>query len=294
MPRWHLHYFVAVAEELNFRRAAERLHLSQPPLSAQIRTLEEELKVRLFRRSHRGAELTAEGRIFLAHARAVLAAADTARQSALMARKGLVGTLRVGVLALSVMSPTLAPRLSRHFCDFRRKYPAVQLFIDELSTAEQLQRFQKDQLDVGIMRKPLGSLGLESVFIEEHSIILAVPNHHHFARRPRIRWVDFRNEPMVMLHPSLQFGFYDEFLGNCAKAGGTPFGCHYANNFDTLHWLVAAGLGMTLTPNTRQRRSGITLRELPHGLPPVQAALVWKQSNKSPALANFLKCFTSK
>jgi len=290
----HLHYFVAVAEERNFRRAAERLHLSQPPLSAQIRTLEEELEVCLFRRSHRGAELTAEGRVFLAHARAVLAAADTARQSALMAGKGLVGILRVGVLTPSVMSSALTARLARHFCEFRRKYPAVQLSINELPTAQQLQRFQNDQLDVGIMCKPLGSLGLESRFIEEYSIMLAVPKHHHFARRPRIKWVDFRNEPMVMLHPSIQFGFYDEFLGKCARAGGTPFECHYANNFDTVHWLVAVGLGMTLTPDTRQRRSGITLRELPRGLPPMQAALVWKQSNKSPALANFLKCFTSK
>ena len=282
----HLRYFVAVADELSFRRAAERLHVSQPPLSTQIKALEAELGVRLFERLNRGIKLTPEGSVFLTHARTALAAADTARQSAQDAGKGMLGTLRIGV-----MLPIMTVRLARGFLRFRQSYPAIQLSVQELTTAEQVQRLQNDQLDVGIMRPPLGSTGLESRFIEEASLVLAVPKGHRFANQRQISWADFRDEPMVMLQSHLQFGLYNEFLHECAKNGAMPSMGYYASNADTVFWLVSAGLGFTLLAEIGMKHPGAVFCKPPAGLSAARVMLVWKQSNRSPALANFLENF---
>src|SRR5438067_1490337 len=133
----HLRYFVAVAEELGFRRAAERLHLAQPPLSAQIKGLETELGVRLLERSTRVVRLTAAGRVFLDEARLVLAAAERAEQHARRADQGLVGVLRIGVLA-----PAATARFAAILRSYRQKFPGVLFTLHELTSTEQLQRLR--------------------------------------------------------------------------------------------------------------------------------------------------------
>jgi DNA-binding transcriptional LysR family regulator len=284
----HLRYFVAVADVLSFRRAAEHLHISQPPLSTQIKALEEELGVRLFERLGRGIELTPEGLVFLEHARAVLAAVDVAKQAALNAKAGLGGTLRIGTLL-----PMMSGQFAGGILAFRQKYPATQLFISELTSPEQLQRLQDDQLDVGLMRPPMDIQGLETRFVEERTLMLVVPKGHRFANRRRFKWEDFRNEPMVMFEPNLHFGFYDAFLHECAKVDAMPFVSHYANNADTLFWLVSAGFGVTLEADIGWQYPGIVFCKLPSSLPQVRTMLVWKKSNKSPTLSNFIKVFST-
>src|SRR5580704_7283397 len=199
----HLRYFVAVAEELSFRRAAERLHLAQPPLSSQIKDLEIELGARLFDRSTRSVKLTSVGRVFLEEARAVIKASEQAAQTVRRAEQGLVGTLRIGILA-----PAATPRLAQVLRSFRQKYPFVQFSLFELTSVEQLQRLRSDQLDVGLLRPPIGFPELEFLFLEESPMVLAAPAGHRLTKLRSIAWRDFDKEALVLIHPSLQHGYY--------------------------------------------------------------------------------------
>ena len=285
----HLRYFVAVAEELSFRRAAERLHLAQPPLSSQIKDLETELGARLFERSTRSVKLTSTGRMFLEEARAVLMAAERAEQNVRKAENGIIGSLRIGVLA-----PTATPRLARILSSYRQKFPGVQFSLSELTSIEQLRCLRADQLDVGLLRPPVDFPELESIFVEESPMVLAAPARHRLAKLRRIEWTDFHREPLVMIHPTLQHGYYDKFLEFCVKAGATPLVGQYANDVHSKMWLISAGFGIAPTTKTiaETKRPGLVFRELPDGLPLVKTLLVWNRSNASPALRNFLECFT--
>lgn len=286
----HLRYFIAVAEELSFRRAAERLHLAQPPLSSQIKDLEEELGAPLFDRSTRSVKLTAAGKIFLEESRSVLLMAQRAAQNARNARHGLIGPLRIGVLA-----PSATPRLARILNAYRKKYPSVQFSLSEFTSTEQLQRIRDDQLDVGLLRPPVPHPELEFMFLESSPMVLAVPAGHRLAKVRRIEWSDFDHEPLVMINPALQHGYYDKFLEMCAKAGSTPVLGQYANDVHSKMWLISAGFGIGPTTKTiaEIRRPGLVFRDLPPGLPLVETLLVWKRSNTSPVLRNFIECFSA-
>lgn len=283
----HLRYFVAVAEELSFRRASERLRMAQPPLSAQIKGLEEELGVQLFQRSTRSVKLTAAGDILLIQARLVLAAAENAQQQTRNADKGLVGVLRIGVLA-----PTTTSKLAAILRSFRQKFPGIQFVLHELPSLEQIRLLRSDELDVGLLRPPVGFPELESQFFEEAPMVLALPSGHRLAKARQVRWSDFDAETLVMIHPSLQHGFYDSYLALCAKAGAKPVIGQYANDIHSKLWLISAGFGIAPTAKTVAdvKRPGLVFRDLPEGLPPVQTMLVWKKKNASPALLNFLAC----
>ena len=285
----HLRYFVAVAEELNFRRAAARLHLAQPPLSTQIKGLEAELGAKLFERSTRSVRLTATGRVFLDEARVVLAAAERAEQRARKAHLGLVGTLRIGVLATATNN-----RLARILRSYRRSFPGVQISLYHLSSTEQLQRLRRDELDVGLLRPPVSYPELQSQFLEESPMILATPAGHRLARLPRIGWGDFHDEPLVMVHPSLQHGYYDNFLSLCARQGAIPVLGQYVNDVHSKMWLISAGFGIAPTTKTsaETKHPGLVFRELPPGLPLVQTRIVWKRANTSTILQHLLECFT--
>ncbi|HEX3719527.1 MAG TPA: LysR family transcriptional regulator [Verrucomicrobiae bacterium] len=285
----YLRYFVAVAEELSFRGAAEKLHLSQPALSAQVRALEEELKVRLFERNSRSVALTAAGRVFLAEARTVLQAAVQAEQRARMAEHGLTGTLRVGLIS-SIANAWLAGILRK----FLRKFPGVQLSLFDLTSPEQLRRLREGEIDAALLRPPVGFPELAYKFVGESKQVLAVSVGHRLARkREPLAWKDFDGEALVMMHPNFQHGFYDAFMANCAKAGAVPRPSQYANDVQTLMWLIASGFGVAPTVATLSeiKRPGLVFRALPPGLPPVQTVLVWRRHDDSPALANFVGGF---
>ena len=285
----HLRYFLAVAEELSFRRAAERLHLAQPPLSLQIKNLETGLGVKLFERSTRMVRLTTAGRVFLEETRLVLAAAEQAELRVRKAEHGLVGTLRIGVLA-----PTATSRLAAVLRSFRQKHPGVQFSLHEATSVEQLHKLRTDQIDVGLLRPPVAYPELQFHFLEESQMALAVPAGHALAKARKIEWRDFHNEALVLIHPSLQHGYYDPFLNQCAKAGATPVVGQYANDVHSKLWLISAGFGISPTTKTMSevKRPGLIFRDLPPGLPLVQTLLVWKRTNVTPMVQNFIDCFT--
>jgi DNA-binding transcriptional LysR family regulator len=284
----HLRYFVAVAEELSFRGAAERLHMAQPPLSAQIKALEQELRARLFERTTRSVRLTHAGRVFLEEARTVLQASVQAEQRVRDAEHGLAGTLRVGVIA-PMANAWLAGNLRR----FRQRFPGVQISLYDLTSTEQLRRLHAHELDAGLLRPPVGFPELEYLFVGESKQVLAVPVGHRLARKKTLTWADFHGEDLVLIHPSAQHGFYDAFFAECAKAGAKPRPVQYANDIQTKMWLISAGFGIAPTTARLEevKRSGLVFRPMPAGLPPVQTVLAWRRDDTSPVLRHFRDMF---
>jgi DNA-binding transcriptional LysR family regulator len=284
----HLRYFVAVAEALSFRGAAEKLHIAQPPLSSQIKSLEEELRVHLLERTTRSVTLTHAGRVFLEEARAVLAASSQAQQRARDAQHGLAGTLRVGLIA-----PVAGAWLAKILRRFRHHFPGVQLSLFDLTSTEQLRRLHGQELDVGLLRPPVNSSELDYRFIGESRQVLALPSGHRLAKKRRLDWKDFHDQELVLIHPSAQHGFYDPFFAACARAGAVPRPVQYANDIQTKMWLISAGFGIAPTTASlgEVKRPGLVFRSLPAGLPPVQTVLAWRREDPSPVLEHFRKSF---
>jgi DNA-binding transcriptional LysR family regulator len=284
----HLRYFVAVAEELSFRGAAEKLHMAQPPLSSQIKGLEAELHVQLLERTTRSVGLTHAGRVFLEEARAVLAASSQAQQRARDAQYGLAGTLRVGIIA-----PVAGAWLAKILRRFRQNFPGVQLSIFDLTSTEQLRRLHGQELDVGLLRPPINSSELDYRFIGESRQVLALPVGHRLAKKPRLDWKDFHDEELVLIHPTVQHGYYDPFFAACERAGAKPRPVQYANDIQTKMWLISAGFGIAPTTASlgEVKRPGLVFRALPPGLPSVQTVLAWRRGDPSPVLEHFSRSF---
>ena len=284
----HLRYFVAVAEQLSFRGAAEKLNMAQPPLSAQIKGLEDELRVQLLERDTRNVRLTHAGEVFLEQARAVLALAATAEQRAREAEQGVVGTLRVGIIA-----PSANAWLAAILRKFRRQYSGVQLSLFDLTSTEQLRRLRIGELDVGLLRPPVSFPELDYKFVDESRQVLALPAGHSLARKRKLEWADFHNQELVLMHPNEQHGYYDPFFARCAKAGAHPRPVQYANDIQTKMWLISAGFGIAPTTATLSevKRPGLVFRPLPAGLPPVRTILVWRRDDDSPVVTHFRSCF---
>ncbi len=285
----HLRYFTAVADTLNFHRAAEILHLAQPALSSQIKTLEDELGVQLFHRTTRSVTLTHAGRVFLEEARTVLSSAIQAENRARNAEHGLVGHLRIGIIA-----PSANSWLAKILRGFHQSYPGVQLSLFDLTSPEQISRLRNLELDAGLMRPPVGFAEFDSMVVERAGQVLAMPAGHRLSRLKTLTWRDFDGEGLVMMDPRVQHGYYDSFLAACSKGGATPRPVQYAHDIQLKMWLISAGFGVApVTETLRQvKRPGLVFRELPPGLPEVQTVLVWRRNDDSPVLTHFKAAFT--
>jgi DNA-binding transcriptional LysR family regulator len=286
----HLRSFIAVADELNFRRAADKLHIAQPALSAQIKELEKRLEVTLFERTTRSVKLTHAGRVLREEARSVVDVVDRAAHRTRKAEEGLVGTLRLGVIA-----PAMNPSLATVLRDFRKRFPGVQLSIFDLTSPEQIERLRVGELDAGLLRPPIGFPELESVYVEQVEQILALPADHRLAKKKSLTWADFDGENLVVVQPSMQHSYYDPFFAECAKSGAKPVATQYANDIETKLWLISAGFGLAPTAASlaHVQRPGLVFRPLPSKLPDVETVLVWRRNDDSPVLTNFRACFAS-
>jgi len=281
----HLRYFVAVAEELHFHRAAERLHISQPPLSQQIRALEAELGVQLLVRSRRSVELTAAGAVFLREVRGILEAVDAAAETARSVARGEAGRLALGFVG-SAMHGALPGVLRAH----RRAFSEVQLALTELPTAGQLEALLAGRLDVGVIRPPVREPRLAFETIHTEPFVVALPEDHELAARREVALAELAEEPFVLLARREAPGLYAALGQAMSDAGGVPGVVQEAREMQTVVGLVAAGIGVSLVPASvgADEHRGVAYRPIAGTAPTVELALAWRPDDRSPVLAAFL------
>ena len=279
--------FIAVAETLSFRGAADRLRMAQPPLSAAVKRMEGELGVKLFERSSRVVRLTEPGRVFLEEARRTLAQAERAAESARRAAQGLVGNLRVTFVPS--IAHDILPRVLRAF---RQNHPRVDLDLSEAASGRQAMAIRNDQADLALLVPPVAdSSGLIVQPMLHQELVAAIPAGHKLAALKVIRLADMRDEPWVLSPPLQAPGFYSRIATACGKAGFAPRVIQQAVQMDTILGLIAGGLGVCLVPGRLVRpREGVVFRKVKGpGTPvPYQIAGVWRQNDANPSRAAFL------
>ncbi|MDB6078140.1 MAG: LysR family transcriptional regulator [Akkermansiaceae bacterium] len=287
----HIRYFLAVAEELNFTRAAARVGIGQPPLSRQIRDLEEETGAALFLRLPQGVQLSEAGAAFLPEARALLAQAERAREAAQRAARGESGSLRVGFTGSAAFHPRMAVAVRR----FRKKHPGVDLQLREEPTAGLLRRLEDGEADVVFVRpgRERPPEGLQMVELEKEPMLLVLPRG--FATREAVAvglgLKAIAQEPLILFPRSAGPGFYEEILGACRRAGFTPVPGQEAPQMTSIAILVAAGLGVSLVPASlaQIQVSGVVYAPVGQGPAPVsRLCAAVREGRMSPALRNFL------
>lgn len=259
----HLRYFVAVAEELHFGRAAQRLHLAQPPLSQQIRKLEEILGYPLFVRTSRTVRLTAAGEVFLERARRTLRNVQQDMDEARSIGRGDVGSLRVGFIGSSMLTP-----LPAMLGQYRRQFPRVQLQLQEAHTSGVVQSLLKGTLDAGFLRDgdPTKDLVIEPLFSEP--FIAVLPHTHPLAARSSISPRQLCDQPFVFFSPTAGTLAYQKPISLCEQHGFRPQVVQEAPQWLTILRLVGAGLGVTIAPACVQQIAApniacLRLREAP-------------------------------
>jgi DNA-binding transcriptional LysR family regulator len=280
----HLRYFVAVAEERHFGRAAARLRMAQPPLSRQIQALEAELGLVLFERNRRQVELTPAGTTLLDHARGIFEAVDLAVHEAKRASLGESG--RIVVAYPSTFAYSGLPELVRAF---RAKFAAVELVLRELSPQDQLDAIRDHRVDVGFVRAPVDEPGLTTELVRSEPLVAALPSGHPLAGRRSLALALLAKEPFVLFPRARGPAYFDHLVGLCRQAGFTPRIVQEAPQLDIVS-LVAAGLGVSILPSSirRFRRAGIVLRPIVGG-PRTELLVVWSAQNRSAVLREFLE-----
>ncbi|WP_454811765.1 LysR substrate-binding domain-containing protein [Paenarthrobacter nitroguajacolicus] len=239
MDLHHLKYFVVLSEELHFGRAAQRLHMAQPPLSQRIRDLEKELGVLLFHRRRTGVELSEAGALLLEHARGVLDHVAMAQESMRRIRPGASGILQV-----AVPPDTNPAALSTMVSSFGAAAPDVLLNLHELTTVEQVERLRDGELDVAVVRHPLSSVGFESGPLFSRALGVVLNAAHPLASLSSVPLGDLAGNPLIIFPRHMAPTLYDSFLHTCRDAGYLPAAIVHARNQHFTHGLIMAGRGV--------------------------------------------------
>ena len=286
-----LRYFVAVAEELSFTRAAQRLHISQPPLSQQIQALEQELGTRLFDRDRRNVALTEPGRILLEQSRQILAKAEDARAHVRDAAAGFSGVLRLAY----TISVTFHRALPQTLLRFGQCAPKVRMQLQEMYSEPQFTALRADQIDVGFVRDEprheSDARALRLDVIDYESLLLAVPCGHALAGRDSVHFGELANEPFVSQPRELAATLYDRLVQLAGKAGFHPLIRQQAQQINGLLALVAAGIGLALVPASMRvvQLGGVSYVSLEDPDAYLLLAVASRKDNPSPVLAKFLE-----
>ncbi|TPG50591.1 LysR family transcriptional regulator [Rhodanobacter glycinis] len=285
-----LRYFVAVAEELSFTRAALRLHLSQPPLSQQIQSLEQDLGVRLLERTKRHVALTEPGRVFLEQARQILTKADEARSQVTAAAAGYSGQLRLAYTVSVSFHPALPQALLR----YGQIAPNVRLKLSEMYTEPQFAALLAGEIDVGFVRdEPLHAQDarrLRLSVIDREPLLLALPAGHPLAGRSSLRLAEVADDAFVSQPRELAATLYDRLVKLATRAGFQPTIAQHAQQINGLLALVAAGLGLALVPASMRtvRLAGVSYVPLEDSDAYLLLAVACRADDPAPALQQFL------
>nr|WP_239538099.1 LysR family transcriptional regulator [Dyella mobilis] len=287
----HLRYFVAVADTLHFGKAAERLGMSQPPLSQQIRQLEEMVGARLLTRTNRRVALTEPGQLFLQEARDILAKVDRATELAQRAQRGELGELRIGF----TRTVPLSQDIPRAILAFRQQFPAVHLQLEEMMSLQQIDALLERKLHIGILRPNVLPRSLVSKCMFRDPLVAVLPAGH-----PALKRIDGRGklparvlaqEPFVVFARTAGAGVYEHVFSVCRNAGFAPRIAQEAREASTIIGLVAAGLGVSILPAS----CGHVHVEDVHYIPLADADatsevhVVYREDERSPLVPRFIK-----
>lgn len=283
----HIRYFLAVAEEAHFTRAAARLGIGQPPLSQQIKDLEGEIGVQLFRRVPHGAELTDAGHAFLAGVRDMPGEAVAAVRAAQRAARGETGSIRVGFTGSAAFNPRVPAAIRR----FRRLYPEVTLSLREADSNGLVRALRDGSLDAAVLRPDaIAHDGLAIHPLEEEAMIAAVPSAHPAAGpADAIALAALCDAPFILTPRALGPSLFDIAVGACRAAGFEPVLGQSAPQIASVLALVAAELGVTLVPASMRQAAiaGIRYLDLTDVRPVATLALAHRRGDPSAALAHF-------
>lgn len=281
----HLRYFVAVAEELHFGRAAQRLLIAQQPLSRQIRDLEAEIGVNLFHRTKRTIRLTEAGQVFLPEARKTLQQAEHAILLAQQTGRGEIGKFVVGFTGPALN--TVLPKIVRRF---KEKHPNIELGLERLQTNEQVEALRSQQIQAGLLHPPINDDSLRLEVIHREGLVAVLPDSHRLAQSERISISELAHESFIFYPRHVGPVLYDRILGLCQQAGFSPRIVQEVVPQQTILGLVAAEIGVSLLHASAESvaPAGVVLRPLAEPTPELELAVAWNPETTNPVLPAFL------
>lgn len=288
----HLRYFVAVAEELNFTRAAARLGIGQPPLSQQIRDLETELGILLFHRVPHGAELTEAGREFLEEARGILSSAERAKEVARRAHRGETGRLALGFTGSAAFNPVVSATIR----NFRRSWPQVLLSLEEMNTFRLLEKLVRGDLDAAFIRPGMQDPeGVRLRRLPPEPTLIALPASHKLAAETELPLTALANEPFVLFPRGAGLSLYDQIVDSCREAGFEPVIGQSAPQISSVVNLVAADLGVSIVPQSIAQIAleGVVYRPIVGPAPIASLALATPRDSRSTLTRNLLSLLSA-
>jgi DNA-binding transcriptional LysR family regulator len=284
----HVRYFLAVAEHLNFSKAAQQLHIAQPPLSRQIRQLEDDLGVSLFTRNKRKVQLTKAGRVFLDEARKLVVQAGHATEAARHAQQGESGLVRIGIAS------GLGGTVSRVVADHCKHFPAVNVECKDVFSSSQSALLNKREIDVGFLRPPIDRVNLDCELLFEEEFVAVLPQTHRLARRKSIRLKEIADEPLIIFDRSFSSGLYDKILGLYSRQGLTPHFTvtHVEPHEEAGAIMVALGKAVFIGVGAIVTRSvhdiELATVRLNEAEAKIEVYMAWRKDEDSPAVLSIL------
>ncbi|MGE0154586.1 MAG: LysR family transcriptional regulator [Reyranellaceae bacterium] len=272
-----LRYFIAIAEEGSFTKAAARLHLSQPPLSQQIKSLESELGVQLFRRMHDGALLTEAGQCLLREARKIVGQVNYAMREVVQTGAGEKGKVRLGSVGAAFFS--VLPLIVEHITE---RLPEIELELIETGANEQIAGLERGEIDLGIVHLPIAVQALEqsTIFSECYSVIL--PLGHPLSGSETLDLASLAQERFILFPRERAPALYDNIVAVCQDAGLQPHVTHHCRQLSAIVQMVSLGLGMTVVPRSLHRAclGRVAVIDLPDSRP-AELGLIWRAPETS-------------
>jgi DNA-binding transcriptional LysR family regulator len=281
----HLHYFLAVAEELHFHRAAERLHISQPGLSRQIHQMEEILGFNLFERNKRKVVLSPAGQYLQAEVKFLINHLEAMQRQAAQIAKGNAGELRVGFLGSA--SHEIIPHMLKAF---RQYFPGIRTVLEEMPNPQQIASLLNNKIDLGFVRLAQAPEGLQMRAVQEDTFSLVLPADHpldmdHFQSLAQVKGEDF-----ILFSSDYSSYYYDLIIGICRDAGFYPSVSHKSVHALTIYRLVEHGLGLAIVPSSLAHGYDLKVKFIPLSTIPQRTILsvIWNPANRNPLLDRVL------
>jgi DNA-binding transcriptional LysR family regulator len=287
----HLRYFIAVAEELHFARAAERLNITPPSLTQQIRSLETEIGIRLLNRTKRSVELTDAGRRFLEEARKTVRQAEHTELVGRQAARGDLGRIEIGYMTSSACSGIVSQGLA----EYHSQHPLVDLRLHKLDTPQQLAALAERRIDVGFLRPPdRYPLGLTGIPVFRQPVVVALPDKHPLARVKKLECADLANEAFIAPSVEAELAFVGYVTAIAEQGGFAPRIASRASDYLTIVTMVSAGIGLAAVPASfsRIQMPGVRYRDI-NLQREARIALSYRRDERAPAVKNFIASIKS-